>query len=122
MRVKKGVTAHARHRKVKKQTKGMQKARRSSFRLGKQAVIRSLEYAYRDRRQRKRDFRRLWIIRLNAASRDHGLTYSSLIRGLDQAQIKINRKTLSEIAINQPDAFNEIIKTVKVANKKPKAR
>ena len=113
MRVKSGVPAHARHRKVRQQTKGMQRARRTRFGLGKQAVIRSLQYAYRDRRQRKRDFRQLWTVRINAAARQHGLTYSRLIAGLKRAGIELNRKSLAELAVNEPLAFAEIIKQLR---------
>lgn len=113
MRVKRGVTQQRRHHKVKLQTKGMQKGRRRSYRLGKQAVIRSLQYAYRDRRTRKRDFRQLWIQRINAAAREHGLTYSVFMNKLSQKNIQLNRKVLSEIAVNNPKAFAEIVKTVK---------
>ena len=113
MRVKSGVPAHARHHRIRRQTKGMQKARRTRFGLGKQAVIRSLQYAYRDRRQSKRDFRRLWIIRINAAARQHGLTYSKLIPLIKQAKVDIDRKTLAELAVNEPQAFAEIVRKAK---------
>lgn len=109
MRVKRGVTSHKRHKKVRQATKGMQRARRK-FRLGKQAIIRSLQYAYRDRRTRKRDFRQLWIIRINGAAREHGLTYSQLIGQLKRAQIEIDRKMLAELAVNEPEAFGQLIK------------
>lgn len=117
MRVKSGVPAHARHRRVKQQTKGMQKARRTRFGLGKQAVIRSLQYAYRDRRQRKRDFRRLWTVRINAAARQHGLTYSKLIPLIKQAGVDLDRKMLAELAVNEPKAFAEIVRKVNKAQK-----
>lgn len=122
MRVKSGVPAHARHRKIRQQTKGMQRARRARFGLGKQAVIRSLQYAYRDRRQRKRDFRRLWTIRINAAAREHGLTYSGLIAGLKQAKIELNRKSLAELAAREPEAFAAIIKQIKKPAKTQSSR
>ena len=113
MRVKKGVTARRRHNKVRKSTKGMQHARRASVRLGKQAVVRSLQYAYRDRRNRKRDMRRLWTTRINAAARENGTTYSALINKLTKSNITINRKMLSEIAISDPKAFTTIVKAAK---------
>ena len=110
MRVKSGVTAHARHRKVRQQTRGMQHARRTRFGLGKQAIIRSLQYAYRDRRQRKRDHRQLWTVRINAAARQHGLTYSRLIPQLKKARIELDRKSLAELAVNEPQAFTAVVK------------
>jgi large subunit ribosomal protein L20 len=96
MRVKRGVTAHARHKKILKAAKGMQHNRTRSFRLAKQAVIRALQYAYRDRRNRKRDIRRLWITRINAAARQNGTTYGNLIAGMKKAGIELDRKVLSE--------------------------
>lgn len=122
MRVKSGVPAHARHRKVRRQTKGMQRARRTRYGLGKQAVIRSLQYAYRDRRQRKRDFRQLWTIRINAAAREHGLTYSRLIAGLKQAKIELDRKSLAELAVREPEAFAAVIKQIRPPGRKPSSR
>ena len=113
MRVKRGVTAHQRHKKVRKATKGMLKSRRGSYRLGKQAIIRALQNAYRDRRTRKRVMRRLWIIRINAAAREHDLTYSQLIPKLNQAQIELDRKSLAELAAREPRAFAAVIKTFK---------
>ena len=113
MRVKRGVTAHRRHKKVKKATKGMIHSRRSSYRLGKQAVIKALQYAYRDRRNRKREMRKLWIIRINAAAREHGLTYSQLIKRLSEANIKIDRRTLAQLAVEEPKTFESIIKEAK---------
>ena len=113
MRVKRGVTARQRHKKIKKATKGMLKSRRGSYRLGKQAVIRALQNAYRDRRNRKRDMRRLWTIRINAAAREHNLTYSQLIPKLQKAKIELNRKSLAELAAREPQAFADIIKILK---------
>ena len=113
MRVKRGVTARARHKKILKQTKGMQHGRRRSYKLGKQAVTRSLQYAYRDRRTKKRDFSQLWIARINAAARIHGMSYSQLIAGLKSKNIDINRKVLSELAIHEPHAFEQIVKATK---------
>lgn len=111
MRIKRGVTAHARHKKVLKQAKGMQHNRTRSFRLAKQAVTRALQYAYRDRRNKKRDLRALWITRINAAARENGTTYGKLIAGLKAAGIELDRKTLAELAATQPAAFAAIVKT-----------
>lgn len=111
MRVKRSVTARARHNKILKQAKGMQHARTRSFRLAKQAVTRALEYAYRDRRNRKRDLRGLWITRINAAARQEGTTYGKLIAGLKAAKIELDRKVLAEIAVNEPAAFKAIVKS-----------
>jgi large subunit ribosomal protein L20 len=91
----------------------MQHNRRSSYRMAKQAVVRALEYAYRDRRNKKRDLRQLWVIRINAAARNNGTTYSKLIAGLKKAQIKLDRKTLSELAVSEPKAFEAIVKAAK---------
>ena len=115
MRVKKSVTARNRHKKVLAQAKGMQHNRTRSFRLAKQAVTRSLEYQYRDRRNKKRVFRRLWIARINAAARSHGITYSQFIAGLNKAQINLDRKVLAEIAYHDEAAFAGIVATVKKA-------
>ncbi len=111
MRVKRGVTARARHNKVRKQTKGMQLTHRSSYRRGKQAVVRSLVNAQRDRKNRKRTFRQLWNARINAAARIEGTTYSKLLHGMKESGIELNRKMLSEIAIQDPEAFKTIVKT-----------
>lgn len=113
MRVKRGVTARARHKKVLKDAKGMQHGRTRSYRLAKQGVVRSLQYAYRDRRNRKRDLRALWITRINAASRQHGTTYGKLIAGLKAAKVELNRKTLAELAVNEPAAFEAVVKAAK---------
>jgi len=113
MRVKRGVTASAKHKKILKLTKGMQHDRTRSFRLAKQAVIKALTYAYRDRRNKKRDLRGLWITRINAAARELGTTYGKLISGLKTANIQIDRKILAELAVNEPKAFAEIVKAVK---------
>ena len=113
MRVKRGVTAKAKHKKIIKLAKGMQHSRTSSYRLAKQGVIKSLQYAYRDRRNRKRDLRGLWITRINAASRELGTTYGKLIAGLKIADIQIDRKVLAELAVSEPKAFAEIVKEAK---------
>ena len=110
MRVKRGVTTHKKHHKIRKATKGMTKAHRSSYRRGKQATIRSLQFAYRDRRNRKRSFRALWNARINAAARLHGTTYSRLIASLKAAGISLDRKILAELAVSEPKAFEEIVK------------
>lgn len=112
MRVKRGVTAHAKHKKVLQSAKGMQHNRTRSFRLAKQAVVRALEYAYRDRRNRRRDLRSLWITRINAAARENGTTYGKLIANLKSAGVELDRKVLSDIAVKDPKAFTIIVKSV----------
>lgn len=113
MRVKRGVTARAKHKKILKAAKGMQHNRTRSFRLAKQAVIRSLVYAYRDRRNKKRDLRGLWITRINAAARENGTTYAKLIAGLKATNSELDRKVLAEIAVSEPKAFAAIVKSIK---------
>jgi large subunit ribosomal protein L20 len=113
MRVKRGVTARAKHKKILKLAKGMQHNRTRSYRLAKQAVIKALQYAYRDRRTKKRDLRSLWITRINAAAREQGTTYGKLISGLKAANIQLDRKVLAELAVNEPKAFAEIVKSAK---------
>ena len=113
MRVKRGVTANAKHKKILKLAKGMQHDRTRSYRLAKQAVIKALTYAYRDRRNKKRDLRGLWITRINAAARELGTTYGKLIANLKKADIQIDRKILSELAVSEPKAFAEIVKEAK---------
>jgi large subunit ribosomal protein L20 len=113
MRVKRSVTARARHNKVLKAAKGMQHNRTRSYRLAKQAVTRALEYAYRDRRNRKRDLRALWITRINAAARLEGTTYGKLIAGLKTAKVELDRKVLAELAVSEPKAFAAVVKSVK---------
>ena len=112
-RVSRGVTARARHKKVLKRAKGYYGRRKNVFRVAKQAVDKARQYAYRDRRVRKRDFRSLWIQRINAAVRLHGLTYSQFIHGFSKTEIELDRKMLSEIAIADPDTFKNIVETVK---------
>lgn len=104
-RVKRGVAAHAKHKKVLKAAKGYYGRRKNTIRVAKQAVEKAGQYAYRDRKVRKRNFRSLWIQRINAAVREHGLTYGRFIDGLNKAGITIDRKVLSDIAIHEPDAF-----------------
>ncbi|MEE9374788.1 MAG: 50S ribosomal protein L20 [Rhizobiaceae bacterium] len=112
-RVKRGVTSHAKHKKVLKKAKGYYGARRTQIKTAKQAVEKAQQYAYRDRKARKRDFRTLWTQRINAAARLHGLTYSRLIDGLTKAGVEVDRKNLSDMAINQPEAFAAIADTAK---------
>ena len=114
-RVKRGVTAHAKHKKVLKAAKGFRGRRKNTIRIAKQAVEKSLQYAYRDRKNKKRTFRALWIQRLNAAVREHGLTYSRFIDGLGKAGIEVDRKVLSDIAIREPEAFAAIVAQAKAA-------
>lgn len=109
MRVKRGVTVRARHNKIRKATKGMTLAHRSSVRRGKQAVVRSLENAYNDRRNKKRTFRQLWNTRINAAARENGTTYSVLMNNMKTSNITVNRKMLSELAVNDPAAFSAVV-------------
>ena len=113
MRVKRGVSAHAKHKKILNLTKGMQHARTRSYRLGNQGVIKALRYSYRDRRNKKRDLRALWITRINNASRELGLSYSQLIAGMKKKGINIDRKILSDLAVNNNEAFKAIVNTVK---------
>jgi large subunit ribosomal protein L20 len=114
-RVKRGVTSHAKHKKVLKAAKGFYGRRKNTIRIAKQAVEKAMQYAYRDRKNRKRAFRALWIQRLNAAVREHGLTYSRFIDGLGKAGIEVDRKVLSDIAIREPEAFAAIVAQAKAA-------
>lgn len=114
-RVKRGVTAHAKHKKVLKKAKGYYGRRKNTIRVAKQAVEKAAQYAYRDRKARKRNFRSLWIQRINAAAREHGLTYARLIDGLNKADIEIDRKVLSDMAIHEPEAFGAIAAKAKEA-------
>jgi len=114
-RVKRGVVAGKRHKKVLDKAKGYYGARSKVYRVAKQAVIKAGQYAYRDRRQRKREFRALWITRINAAARMHGLSYSRLISGLHRADIDVDRKVLADIAVHDPDAFAAIAEQAKAA-------
>lgn len=111
MRVKRGVTARARHNKIRRGTKGMTLAHRSSVRRGKQAIVKALENAHRDRREKKRTFRQLWNARINAAARENGTTYSRLMHGMKQAGIAVDRKMLSELAVSDKAAFSAIVKS-----------
>jgi len=114
MRVKRGVTSHAKHNKIRKANKGMTHSRRRSVRMGKQGVIKAMQYAYRDRRNHKRTFRALWNARINAAARENGTTYSVLINGLKKANISLDRKILAELAVNEPKTFTSIVKATKI--------
>jgi large subunit ribosomal protein L20 len=112
-RVKRGVTARARHKKVLALAKGFRGRRKNVYRIAKEAVMKAGQYAYRDRRNRKRVFRRLWIARINAASRSLGLTYSKFMAGLKKAAIEVDRKVLADLAVNDPAAFGSIVDKVK---------
>lgn len=114
-RVKRGVTAHAKHKKVLKSAKGYYGARRKVFRVAKQAVIKAGQYAYRDRRVKKRQFRALWIQRINAAARMNGLSYSRMINGLNKAGIEVDRKMLADIAVHDMPAFSQLAEKAKAA-------
>jgi large subunit ribosomal protein L20 len=114
-RVKRGVAGRARRKKVLKAAKGYYGARSRSFKVAKQAVIKAGQYAYRDRRQRKRQFRNLWIIRINAGAREHGLSYSRFIAGLKKAAIEVDRKVLADLAMNEPAAFAVLAEQAKAA-------
>ena len=107
-RVKRGKTAHKRHKKVLKLTKGQKGSKHLLFRRANEAMLKSLWYSYRDRRNRKRDFRRLWIARINAASRQNGLSYSRFVHGLKQADVVLDRKVLADIAVHDADTFAQI--------------
>ena len=114
-RVTRGVTSHARHKKVIKAAKGYYGRRKNTIRVAKQAVEKAGQYAYRDRKVRKRNFRSLWIQRINAATREHGLTYGRFIDGLTKAGVEVDRKVLSDIAIHQPDAFKALVEKAQAA-------
>jgi large subunit ribosomal protein L20 len=114
-RVKRGVVAKARHKKILGKAKGYYGARSKLFKTAKQAVIKAGQYAYRDRRQRKRQFRALWITRINAAARLHGMSYSRLINGMNQAEMEVDRKILADIAVHDPEAFGAIAAQAKAA-------
>lgn len=109
MRVKRGVATHRKHVKIRKATKGMTHSNRVSVKRGKQAITKALQFAYRDRRNRKRTFRELWNTRINAAARENGTTYSKLIAGLKKANITLDRKVLAELAVSEPKAFKAVV-------------
>ena len=114
-RVKRGVIARARHKKILKQAKGYYGARSRVYRVAFQAVIKAGQYAYRDRKQRKRQFRALWIARINAGARQNGLSYSRLIAGLKKASVEIDRKVLADLAVNEKAAFTAIVEKAKAS-------
>ena len=114
-RVKRGVTSHAKHKKVLKAVKGQWGRRKNTIRVARQAMEKAMQYAYRDRRNKKRDFKSLWIQRINAGVRAEGLTYSIFINGLNKSGIKIDRKILAEIAYDNPEAFKTIVKKAQSA-------
>ena len=114
-RVKRGVTTHAKHKKTLKAAKGYYGRRKNTIRIAKQAVEKAGQYAFRDRKNKKRTFRALWIQRINAAVREHGLTYGRFINGLNKAGIEIDRKVLADIAIHEPQAFQSLVKAASAA-------
>jgi len=116
-RVSRGVTNHARHKKVLKLAKGYRGRQKNTIRIATERVEKGLQYAYRDRRQRKRDFRSLWIQRINAGVREYGLTYSRFIDGLNKANVEVDRKVLSDLAIHNPEAFKGLVETAQAALK-----
>ncbi len=113
MRIKRGVTKHRRHKRILKQAKGFRGSRSKLIRTARLAVERSLKFAYRDRRQRKRQFHRLWIVRINAAAREHGLSYSRMMNGLARARVEVDRKILADLAVSDPKAFTELAELAK---------
>ena len=116
-RVKRGVTSRAKHKKVLKAVKGQWGRRKNTIRVARQAMEKSMQYAYRDRRNKKREFRSLWIQRINAGVRSEGLTYSKFINGLNKSKIKLDRKVLADLAYNNPEAFKSLVKKVQLSIK-----
>ncbi|HAD85781.1 MAG: 50S ribosomal protein L20 [Rhodospirillaceae bacterium] len=114
-RVTRGVTAHARHKKVVDRAKGYRGRNKNNFRISLEKVEKGLQYAYRDRRNKKRTFRRLWITRINAGVREHGLTYSQFMNGLTKAGIELDRKVLSDLAVREPEAFKSLVEQAQAA-------
>jgi len=114
-RIKRGTTAHAAHKKIIKQAKGYRGRGKNVFRVAVERVEKALQYAYRDRRVRKRDFRALWIQRINAASREHGLTYSQFMNGIHKAGIEVDRKVLADLAVHEPAAFTSLVEQAQAA-------
>ena len=112
MRVKRGITSHKKHKKIRKLTKGFSHPNRVSIKRGKQAIVKSLQYATRDRKNRKRTFRQLWNTRINAGARENGTTYSKLIMSLKQKNIILDRKILAELAVNEPKTFSKIVRAL----------
>lgn len=117
-RVKRGLTAHARHKKILNMAKGYRGRNKNVFRVAVEKVEKGMQYAYRDRRAKKRSFRSLWIQRINAATRSHDMTYSRFISGLLKAGVELDRKVLADIALKQPEAFAKLVETAKAALKK----
>ncbi|PKM83830.1 MAG: 50S ribosomal protein L20 [Firmicutes bacterium HGW-Firmicutes-13] len=115
-RVKRGVTVKRRHKKILKLAKGFRGSQSKLFKVANQQVMKSLAYAYRDRRVRKRDFRRLWITRINAAARQNGMSYSKMVNGLKKAGVEINRKMLAELAVNDLQAFGQLVQVAREQN------
>ena len=116
-RVKRGVTSRAKHKKVLKAVKGQWGRRKNTIRVARQAMEKAMQYAYRDRRNKKRDFKSLWIQRINAGVRAEGLTYSKFINGLNKSKIKLDRKVLADLAYNNPEAFKSLVKKVQLSIK-----
>lgn len=114
-RVKRGVSAHARHKKVLAMAKGYRGRNNSNFRVAIEKVEKALQYAYRDRRQKKRNFRSLWIQRINAGAREHGMTYSQFMDGIHKAQIEVDRKVLADLAVREPEAFKALVDQAQAA-------
>ena len=114
-RVKRGTTSHARHKKVLKLAKGFRGRNSTNYRIALEKVEKALQYAYRDRRTKKRDFRALWIQRINAAAREHGMTYSQFMDGIHKAQIEVDRKVLADLAVREPDAFKALVDQAQAA-------
>lgn len=121
-RVKRGVTAHRRHKRLRKQVKGYVGIRKSSVKKAREAVMKAMRYAYRDRRTKKREFRKLWIQRINAGARQHGMSYSQFISGLKAAGIELDRKILADIAYRQPEVFAKLVEDAKRALEKQPAK
>ena len=117
-RVKRGVTSHAKHKKVLKAVKGQWGRRKNTIRVARQAMEKAMQYAYRDRRVKKRDFRSLWIQRINAGARENGMSYSQFIKGINNAEIQIDRKILADIAMNNPITFKSIVEKVRKSKEK----
>jgi large subunit ribosomal protein L20 len=115
MRVKRGTTTHAKHKKLRAQTKGYGHMRRASVRMARQAILKALSYAYRDRRNKKRDLRQTWITRINAALTEHGISYSKFIAALKRSNIELDRKILAELAVKQPTVFKAVVDQAKSA-------
>ena len=115
MRVKRGTTTHARHKKLRAQTKGMSHMRQASVRMARQAILKSLSYAYRDRRNKKRDLRSLWIVRINAGLTEYNISYSKFIGALKKAKIEVDRKILADLVVREPAAFGAIVEQAKKA-------